>query len=244
MTYYNRLAQRISGALSVPTASGPLYEVDTRLRPSGAQGPLTVSLDGFRRYQEESAWTWEHMALTRARPVHGSRAARLLVMESVRRVLMGARPQRDLVADATAMRAEIAAHKPPAGPLDAKLLDGGLVDLEFAVHTLQLLPPDGVRDPDLGRAIDALAAGGWMRREMRGAHDFLSRLLVTLRLVAPDAEPPAPATRPLVARAVGVADWDAVVASLERTRQEVRACWAAIRSPGRNGLGSGFGSGD
>ncbi len=70
--YYNRLAQRVSGALSAPTASGPLYDIDTRLRPSGTQGPLVVSLDGFARYQREDAWTWEHMALTRARPVFGS----------------------------------------------------------------------------------------------------------------------------------------------------------------------------
>jgi glutamate-ammonia-ligase adenylyltransferase len=65
---------------------------------------------------------------------------------------------------------------------------------------------------------------------MRDAHDFLTRLLVTLRLVAPDCQPPAPATRPIVARAVGVEDWDAVVASLDATRQEVRACWGAIRA--------------
>ncbi|MCW3835848.1 bifunctional [glutamine synthetase] adenylyltransferase/[glutamine synthetase]-adenylyl-L-tyrosine phosphorylase [Sphingomonas canadensis] len=231
VTYYNRLAQRVNGALSVPTASGPLYEVDTRLRPSGAQGPLVVSLEGFRQYQEKDAWTWEHMALTRARPVFGSPGARAVVDETVRRVLMGARPDRDIVADAAAMRAEMAAHKPPAGPLDAKLLDGGLVDLEFAVHTLQLLHRTAF-DPRLGRAIDALAAAGLMRPEMHAAHDLLSRLLVTLRLVAPDCRPPAPATRPLVARALGVADWDAVLAGLEQARATVRACWAEIRARG------------
>src|SRR3546814_8064918 len=74
--YYNRLVQRISNAMSVQTASGPLYEVDTRLRPSGAQGLLAVSFDSFERYQKEAAWTWEHLALTRARPVYGSAASR------------------------------------------------------------------------------------------------------------------------------------------------------------------------
>ena len=73
--YFNRLASRVTAALSVPTASGPLYEVDTRLRPEGAKGMLTVSLDAFERYQREQAWTWEHMALCRARPVFGSDAA-------------------------------------------------------------------------------------------------------------------------------------------------------------------------
>ncbi|WP_431470100.1 bifunctional [glutamine synthetase] adenylyltransferase/[glutamine synthetase]-adenylyl-L-tyrosine phosphorylase [Sphingosinithalassobacter sp. LHW66-3] len=228
VTYYNRLGQRLSGALSVPTASGPLYEVDTRLRPSGAQGPLVVSLEGFRHYQEADAWTWEHMALTRARAVFGSPEARAAVSDVILRVLNGARPERDIVIDAARMRAEMADHKPPQGPLDAKLLEGGLVDLEFAVHTLQLLHRTGF-DPELGLAIDALVATKLLAPKMREAHDFLTRLLVTLRLVAPDCQPPAPATQRLVARAVGADDWDAVVASLETTRQEVRQCWAEIR---------------
>jgi glutamate-ammonia-ligase adenylyltransferase len=226
--YYNRLGQRVSAALSVPTAAGPLYEIDTRLRPSGAQGPLVVSLEGFTRYQREDAWTWEHMALTRLRPIFGSAKARAAVMQMVGEVLHGARPQRDVVADAAKMRDEMAAHKPPQGPLDAKLSDGGLVDLEFAVHTLQLVHRSAF-DPQLGRAIDALAAAGLMPAAMRPAHDFLSRLLVTLRLVAPDGQPPGAPTQALIARAVGLEAWPQVVAELERTRQEVRACWTALR---------------
>ena len=74
--YFNRLASRVTAALSVPTAAGPLYDVDIRLRPEGAKGMLVVSLDAFDHYQREEAWTWEHMALCRARPVFGSDAAR------------------------------------------------------------------------------------------------------------------------------------------------------------------------
>ena len=70
--YYNRLASRIGAALGTPTAAGPLYEVDTRLRPQGAQGMLAVSLTAFEQYQRHEAWTWEHMALCRARPLTGS----------------------------------------------------------------------------------------------------------------------------------------------------------------------------
>lgn len=223
--YYNRLAQRVSGALSVPTAAGPLYDIDTRLRPSGAQGPLSVSLDGFARYLSESAWTWEHMALARARPVFGSPAACDAVAKVIARVLEGARPVRHVATDARTMRAEIALHKPPLGPLDAKLLPGGLVDLEFAVHVTQLTRGTGF-SPDLRKAIAALVESGLAPPTMLPAHDLLTRLLVTLRLVAPDARPPAPATRALIARALAISDWEAVVASLERTRQDVSQ-WAA-----------------
>lgn len=225
--YYNRLAQRVIAALSVPTAAGRLYEVDTRLRPSGNQGPIAVSLDGFARYQRESAWTWEHMALTRARPVFGSPEARAELDGIIAGVLSGERPRRDVVADARTMRAEMAAHKPPQGPLDAKLLPGGLVDLEFAVHTQQLVHRAGF-SPDLRDAIRMLCAAGHLPGSLADAHDFLTRMLVTLRLVAPDAAPPAESTRALVARALDLPDWDAVVARLEASRQEVAAAWGEM----------------
>ena len=225
--YYNRLAQRVTAALSVATAAGPLYAVDTRLRPQGATGPLAVSLDSFARYSQEEAWTWEHMALTRARPVFGSAAARAAVGDIIAAVLHGERVARPVVPDAVRMRDDMAAHKPPAGPLDAKLLPGGLVDLEFAVHVVQLTSGRGF-DPELGRAIDALAAAGLAPATLRPAHDLLTRLLVTLRLVAPDAREPVPATQALVARAVGLPDWAAVVASLDATRHGVAEFWREV----------------
>lgn len=225
--YYNRLAQRLTGALSVATASGPLYEVDTRLRPSGAQGPLVVSLDGFERYQREDAWTWEHMALCRARPVFGSAAARQAVAAVIGRVLAGDRPARDITVDAAGMRREMKAHKPPRGPLDAKLADGGLVDLEFAVHVLQLRERVGFT-PDLGSAIDMLISAGHLSPDMRPAHDFLTRLIVAARLVAPDADVPPDVTKPIVATALDMQDWDSVLPTLDATRRAVGECWAAI----------------
>ncbi|PCD03942.1 bifunctional [glutamate--ammonia ligase]-adenylyl-L-tyrosine phosphorylase/[glutamate--ammonia-ligase] adenylyltransferase [Sphingomonas spermidinifaciens] len=226
--YYNRLAQRVTAALSVPTASGPLYPVDTRLRPSGNQGPLVVSLEGFRRYQTESAWTWEHMALTRARPVFGSAAARASTQAIVDAVLRGERSARGIAADAAAMRAEMRAHKPAQGPLDAKLLDGGLVDLEFAVHVRQLVHRTAF-SPDLRVAIGALVGGGLAQDELIAAHDLLTRLIVTLRLVAPDAQAPPPPTKALIARALGLADWEAVTAALAEVRQAVGAAWKAVQ---------------
>ena len=223
--YFSRLAQRVTAALSVATAAGPLYAIDTRLRPSGAQGPLVVSLDSFARYQREEAWTWEHMALTRARPVFGSATARGALEAIVAGVLAGDRRARDVAADAAAMRAEMAQHKPPQGPLDAKLLTGGLVDLEFAVHVAQLTRRTAFH-PELGKAVAALIAAGVFAPELRAAHELLARLLVTVRLVAPDAqEPVAPATRALIARAVMLPDWAAVLATFADVRERVAATW-------------------
>ena len=225
--YFNRLSQRVTAALSVATASGPLYPVDTRLRPSGDKGPLAVSVDNFARYQREEAWTWEHMALTRARVVHGSAAAREAVEAVIAEVLAGGRPGRDIRADARTMRAELRAHKPAGGPLDAKLLTGGLVDLEFAVHVVQLTERTGF-DPHLGRAIEALVERGLAPSGMVAAHDLLTRLLVAARLLAPDGGEPVESSRPLIARALSLPDWAAVVAEFERTRHEVSDFWNQV----------------
>lgn len=222
--YFNRLAQRVTAGLSVPTAAGPLYEVDTRLRPSGAQGPLVVTLDSFERYQREEAWTWEHMALTRARPVYGSAEGRAALQAVLDAELARPRDPEQLIADAVKMRGDMAAHKPPKGLLDVKLSEGGLVDLEFAVHVTQLLNRTGF-DPHLGTAIAALAADGLLPAEMAEAHRFLTRLLVTARLVAPDSESPGEATRALIARACDQPDWEALLATLARVRQGVSETW-------------------
>ena len=138
----------MTAALSVPTAAGPLYDVDTRLRPEGATGMLIVSLDAFEQYQREHAWTWEHMALCRARPLFGSAAARERAAEIVETILRIPRDAAKVTSDAIKMRAEMERHKPPQSKLDVKLGPGGLVDLEFAVHVLQLTRHIGL-DPRL-----------------------------------------------------------------------------------------------
>jgi len=225
--YYNRLAQRVIAALSVPTAAGALYEIDTRLRPSGAQGPIAVSLDSFDRYQREEAWTWEHMALCRARPLFGSARDRAALSTIIDKVLHTERDADDLRTAVLDMRAEMARHKPPKGPLDVKLARGGLVDLEFIVHFLQLGRGIAI-EPDLGEAVSALAAAGLLSAEARAAHDLLARLLVVIRLVAPDGAFPPPASRAIVARACGMADWDALLAAIAAARATIATAWATV----------------
>jgi glutamate-ammonia-ligase adenylyltransferase len=225
--YFNRLAPRISAALSVPTAAGPLYDVDTRLRPSGADGLLAISLDSFARYQRESAWTFEHMALTRARPVYGSEADKAALAAIVADVLGMERDPARVAADAASMRLEIARHKKPKGPFDIKLAPGGLVDLEFAVHTLQLSRRTAFA-PRLGAAVAALVEQGLIPPEIADAHRLLVRLLVTLRLVAPDSAEPAPASRALVARACRTDGWEELLAAYEAARQSISALWREV----------------
>ena len=225
--YFNRLAPRITAALSVPTPAGPLYDVDTRLRPSGSDGMLAVSQDGFERYQRESAWTWEHMALLRARPIFGSLAATAALMTAIEAVLRRPRDRAATVADAVRMRAEMARHKPPTGPLDVKNGSGGLVDLEFAVQTLQLTTGIGLH-PHLEDAIADLRAAGMVGAEIDPALRLLSRMLVMIRLVSPAAAEPPEATRPLVARACGLADWDALLAAQAEARQRIAELWARV----------------
>lgn len=223
--YFNRLAQRVTGALSVPTAEGALYEVDTRLRPQGAQGPLAVSFDAFARYQHEEAWTWEHMALTRARPLTGSVAARAKLAEIIAGVLDRPRDPGVLRADVLKMRGEMAAHKPPKGPLDAKLLRGGLVDLEFLVHYLQLRERAAF-DPDLGAAVAKLASAGLVPAATSEALELMSRLLVSARLLAPDLADPPPAAAAALAEACGFADLPSLLRAFADARQQVAAAWA------------------
>lgn len=222
--YYNRLGQRVTAALSAPTAEGALFQVDTRLRPSGAQGPPATSLDSFERYQREQAWTWEHMALTRARPIFGSRDARKAVAETIQAILKMPRDTAKLRADVLDMRATMAAHKPPRGPLDVKLARGGLVDLEFLVHFLQLRDGIGL-DPDLAVAIEALAAAQLVPASLGEAAAMLTRFLVAARLLAPDSLVPPPAAQEALARACACSDWDVMVADLYGARLTVAAAW-------------------
>ena len=222
--YFNRLAQRIVAALTVPTASGALYEVDTRLRPSGADGLLCVSVESFAQYQQESAWTWEHMALTRARVVYGSDKARAKVDAIVEAVLRLPRDSDSLTTDVVKMRRDMAEHKKPKGELDVKLLPGGLVDIEFIVHSLQLKTGDGIF-PQLGRVIRTLVEAGHVTEQFADADNLLSRLLVLVRLVAPNCDTPSEAAQNLIASSLGFATWPDLTVAVAAAQETVLEAW-------------------
>ncbi len=141
--YYTRFTQRLISALSAPTAEGSLYQVDIRLRPSGNQGPVATKLSSFIDYQRSSAWTWEHLALTRARPISGPPALRRAISETIREVLMGPRDRAIVAAEVRAMRAKIEAEKGTADIWDVKQVPGGLIDAEFLTQFLQIVSAHG-----------------------------------------------------------------------------------------------------
>lgn len=230
--YFNRLADRVTAAMSVPTASGPLYDVDIRLRPGGASGMRVVSLDAFDRYQREDAWTWEHMALCRARPVFGSGEARAQAAGVIDAILRMPRERTTVVRDAVKMRADMARHKKPRGALDVKLGPGGLVDLEFSTHVLQLTTHVGL-DTRLEVALEALAAESLVPTNIVNALKLLSRMLVMMRLVAPGDVKPTPDSWQMVAEACGAASWDELLAEHDAARQSIAELWNSIKEGSR-----------
>ena len=230
--YFNRLASRVTAAMSVPTAAGRLYDVDLRLRPQGAKGMLVVPLEAFERYQHEEAWTWEHMALCRARPVFGSPEARRRAEETIAGILRIERDPANVAADAVRMRAEMQRHKRPTGPLDVKLGLGGLVDLEFSVHVLQLTRHVGL-SVELGTALKELAAESLIPASIVDAQKLLTRMLVMMRLVAPGNDAPTADTWQLVAQACGAGTWDGLLAEHEAARQSIASLWNSISQGAR-----------
>ncbi len=184
--YYARLAQRFINALSAPTGEGRLYEIDMRLRPSGNAGPIATTLPGFVKYQRAQAWTWEHMALTRARAIIGTAEFTGRVQTAISDLLASERDPDTLVRDIAEMRVRVAREHRSRGPWDVKQRPGGLVDLEFLVQYWQLRHghehPE-VLDPSTSAALQKLAAAGILKPDRAKALDHAARLLRHLQAI-------------------------------------------------------------
>ncbi len=241
--YYARLAHGLIAALSAPGAEGPLYALDMRLRPSGSQGPVAVSLPAFRRYHAEQAWTWERMALSRARVVAGPGPLRRRVGIAIADALSvgpvtdnaGAEVLRALLCrDAVAMRTRLARDLPPRGPWDVKLRAGGLMEVEFIAQVLQLASPDpAVRHPTTREAFRRLRRAGLLERAdatmLINADRFWRELQGMLRILlgvavphGPQARLPLPVVEALLhGLGLDAADPEAGLDALERRCDEV-----------------------
>lgn len=161
-TWFTRFTQRLISALSAETGDGRLYEVDMRLRPSGRAGPVATSLSAFETYHESNAWTWEHMALTRLRPIAGDVQLGEKIETIAQRIINhGNAAQR--TTDILEMRRRLMRDKPSSGPWDLKMRPGGLLDLEFITqHSILTSPAEQPLSPELVEAHRALLeAGDW-----------------------------------------------------------------------------------
>ncbi|MFV2091974.1 MAG: bifunctional [glutamine synthetase] adenylyltransferase/[glutamine synthetase]-adenylyl-L-tyrosine phosphorylase, partial [Hyphomicrobiales bacterium] len=137
--YYARLTQALVTALSAPMAEGRLYQVDMRLRPSGRKGPVATSYAAFKSYQRDDAWTWEHLALTRARVVAGDAGLGRSTEDFRRRLLSEKGTLQNVLNDVIDMRARLAEGKPSTGTWDAKSGPGYLQDIELFAQTGALI---------------------------------------------------------------------------------------------------------
>ena len=236
--YFARFTQRLISALTVQTNYGVLYRVDMRLRPSGRAGPVATQIKGFADYQEREAWTWEHMALTRARVVSGPPEFAAKIEAAIRAVLCRKRDARKIADDVVEMRTAIAREKGDADPWDLKYAAGALVDIEFITQYLQLIhaaaTPE-ILDTSTARVLDKASRLGVLNAEdaeiLRPAVRLFHDLTQILRLCLPAAFDPKTAgsgVLGLLARAADLPDFAALQAHVEETERQVRACFVRI----------------
>lgn len=236
--YYARQTQQLVSALTAPTAEGKLYEVDLRLRPSGNAGPVASQLASFKAYQAESAWTWEHMALTRARVVSGPPTIVSKVEAIIRDTLTQERDPGKTAMDVEEMRTRIEKEFGTKDPWSFKQVRGGLIDLEFIAQYLQLVHarahPD-ILTPDTRSVYSNAARLGLLTQSLsdrlQAAFDLQHDLTHVLRICVTGNLAPDTATESLkmrLAQAGNAPDFAVLEASLREAQAEVMDAYAEI----------------
>lgn len=235
--YYTRLTQRLVAALSAPTAEGIAYAVDFRLRPSGNKGPLASSLRGFREYHAGEAWTWERMALTRARivstndPAFGEQLNTILA-----RILVQPQRPEQMARDVVDMRMLLLKEKPPRDLWDIRQRLGGLTDIDFFSQYLVLRHGADHRglagnfgDTLFDKAASAALITAVDAEKLSSAWRFFTHLLQLSRLCLDPGVSLAdasPALRALLVETSGLSDVPAVARALETHARAVRGVLA------------------
>lgn len=194
--YFARLTQALITAITAPMPEGRLYEVDMRLRPSGRQGPVATSFDSFRAYQMDEAWTWEHLALTRARPLAGDAELQADIEAARIEILQAKSTNPKVMPDLAEMRARIFAAKAPDGDWEAKIGPGRLQDIELLAQSFALRTGSPVRrvEAQLRAGARAGLVGKAGAETLASAYRFLWRLQAGGRLLT---------DRPLDMEAIG-----------------------------------------
>jgi glutamate-ammonia-ligase adenylyltransferase len=238
--YYTRFTQRLISALSSQTAEGNLYDVDMRLRPSGQKGPVATQLSSFIEYQRREAWTWEHLALTRARVVSGPTMLREAVATAIRTVLTLPRDRARIAADVRAMRARIEKEKGTRDIWDLKQVRGGLVDLEFIAQFMQLVHAarhPGILSSNTATAFANLRQAGLLpaaaAEALLPAARLFNNLTQILRLCLDgpfDADRASDGLKALLARAGEMPDFARLEADMQARQAAVLALFDALVS--------------
>ena len=236
--YFARLTQRLISAFTTRTNYGVLYDVDMRLRPSGRAGPVASRIDSFADYQEREAWTWEHMALTRARVISATPAFRKKIEDIIRSVLTRPRDPASTADDVADMRKAIALEKGEDDIWDLKLAAGGLVDIDFIAQYLQLVhaaeKPEILSVSTLQVLDHAARLGVLPHAEaevLRSAARLYHDLTQILRLCVTGKFNPETAGENLLrvmARAGDTPDFSSLEARVRETQAEVRRVFQAI----------------
>jgi len=246
--YFSRMTQRLIAAVSAPTAEGVLYELDLRLRPSGNKGPVATHVDAFRKYQRGDAWTWEHMALSRARTIAGDAGLREAVEAEVAAVLAMPRDAKKVMAEASDMRAMIEEEKPPRDLWDIKLIPGGLIDLEFMAQVAVITGnvEEGGRATGTAETLARLAPAfmdGQARQELCDAYALYQALTQMIRLCLTgsfDRNDVPPGLADLLLAVTGLPDFGVLEAHLKDTARTVRAHFERLMRRPKKGSGGGL----
>jgi [glutamine synthetase] adenylyltransferase / [glutamine synthetase]-adenylyl-L-tyrosine phosphorylase len=227
--YYAKLTQRLITALSAPTAEGTLFEVDLRLRPSGSKGPVAVSFSSFISYQKHEAWTWERLALTRARVVAGDLSITQELQTAIQIILVEKRDVTTTRKDVCDMRNLMLKEQLKKGPWDIKRAKGGLVDIEFIAQYLQLIAndPNSLSTATLEALQNAEKNQSLSKSHamtLKSACQLFQNLTQMLRLCVLDYFEPSNSSKNLnqaIARSAGMPDIAAAEALLIDTQNQV-----------------------
>jgi glutamate-ammonia-ligase adenylyltransferase len=236
--YFARFTQRLISAFTTRTNYGVLYEVDMRLRPSGRAGPVASHIRSFAEYQEREAWTWEHMALTRARVISASPGFRARIENIIREVLTRPRDAAGVANDVAEMRRAVALEKGEDDVWDLKYAAGGMVDIDFIAQYLQLVhaadKPD-ILDVSTLHVLDNAARLGVLppssAEVLRSATRLYHDLTQILRLCVTERFRPETAGEDLLrvmARAGDAPDFSSLEARVRETQTEVRRVFRQI----------------
>jgi len=236
--YFARFTQRLISAFTTRTNYGVLYEIDMRLRPSGRAGPLASHIDSFAEYQEREAWTWEHMALTRARVISASPAFRARIEKVIQDALTRPRDPIGTAADVADMRRAIAQEKGEDDPWELKHAAGGMVDIDFIAQHLELIhageKPE-ILNVNTLEVIDNAPRLGVLPQAsaevLREAGRLYHDLTQILRLCVNENFDPETAGEDLLrimARAGDAPDFSSLEARIKETQAEVRRVFRSV----------------